>query len=175
MNFYRPRFNIILSAITALALACGCATDKQKADKRLSALRVHVESSANVGGSGQTVSVLRHAPVAVTIGSEPVLTEANIIAAALLETPGGYAVEVKFDETGAWVLEQHSAANPGKHFAIFGQWGDKPDEGRWLAAPQISHHIAGGVLAFTPDCSHDEAKQLVLGLNNAAKKAAKNR
>ncbi len=172
MNFYGRRFNIILSAIAALALVCGCASDKKKADKYVSALRLHVESSGNVVSTGQTITVLRHEPVSVTIGHEPVLTEANLIGAALLETPGGFAVEVKFDETGSWVLEQHSAANPGKHFAVFGQWGSKLDEGRWLAAPQISHRIVGGVLAFTPDCTRDEAKQLVLGLNNAAKKNA---
>ncbi len=46
---------------------------------------------------------------------------------ALLDTPdGGFAVEVKFDETGGWTLEEYTAANPGKHLAIFGQWGDKP-------------------------------------------------
>jgi len=173
MNFYRPRFNIILSVLAALALACGCATDKEKAEKHLAALRLHIESSANTGTSGQTITVLRDQPVSVTIATEPVLTEANIVAATLLETPGGYAVEIKFDETGGWILVQQSAANPGKHFAVFGQWGEKLKDSRWLAAPQISHRIVGGVLAFTPDCSRDEAKELVLGLNNVAKKVAK--
>ena len=174
MNFYRQRFNLILTAAAALLLAGGCATGK-KADKQLAILRVHVESSANLAGGGRTISVLRHEPVAVTIGSEPILSEASIIAATLLETPGGFAIEVKFDETGGWVLEQYSATNPGKHFAIFGQWGEKLAEGRWLAAPQISRRLAGGILAFTPDCSRDEAKELVRGLNNAAKKAATGR
>jgi preprotein translocase subunit SecD len=168
MNFYPRRFNTILTALTALALVGGCVTGK-KDDKHLSALRLHVESSANVEGGGQTVSVLRNQPVLVTIGMAPVLTEANVIAAKLLETPGGFALEVKFDETGAWILEQYSSANPGKHFVIFGQWSDRLGDGRWLAAPQISRRLATGVIAFTPDASRDEAKQLVLGLNNAAK------
>jgi hypothetical protein len=51
---------------------------------------------------------------------------------------------------------------------IFGQWGDKPAIGRWLAAPLISHRMADGVLAFTPDLSRPEADQLVLGLNHVA-------
>jgi preprotein translocase subunit SecD len=169
MNFYGRRFNIILTAAAALALVCGCATGK-KEDKQLAALRVHVESS---GASGnQTITVLRSQPVQVTIGTEPALTEANIIGARLLETPGGFAMEVKFDETGTWILEQHSSVNPGKHFAIFGQWGDKLATGRWLAAPIISHRNATGILSFTPDTTRDEARQLVLGLNNAAKKNA---
>ena len=172
MNFYRLRFNTILTMAAALALAGGCATGN-KEDKQLAVLRVHVESSANVAGSGETISVLRSQPVLVTVGSMPALSEASIIAASLIETPGGFAVEVKFDELGALTLEQVSASNPGKHFAIFGQWGEKLKETRWLAAPLINHRIAGGSLSFTPDCSRDEARQLVLGLNNAAKKSAK--
>jgi hypothetical protein len=71
------------------------------------------------------------------------------------------------------MLEQYSAANPGRHFVIFGQWGDKLVNGRWLAAPLITHRISNGVLAFTPDITRAEADQLVLGLNNAAAKVHK--
>ena len=121
-------------------------------------------------GTSKTVSVLRADPVLVNIVTEPILTEANIIAAKLMDAPGGFAVEVKFDESGSWTLEQYSAANPGKHFAIFGQWGDKLANGRWLAAPLITRRIANGMLVFTPDASREEAEQLVIGLNIAAKK-----
>jgi hypothetical protein len=65
-------------------------------------------------------------------------------------------------------LEQYSAGNPGRHFVIFGQWGDKLANGRWLAAPLITHRIANGVLTFTPDLSRPEADQMVLGLSNVA-------
>ena len=171
MNFYGQRFNLYFTVMLALALAGGCATNKK--DKQTAALRVHIECSANTGTSGQIVSVLRANPVMVPITSEPVLTEANIVAATLLETPGGFAVEVKFNQSGAWMLEQYSAANPRKHFVIFGQWGEKISEGRWLAAPIITHRLANGILAFTPDASRNEATQLVLGLNNLAKKIAK--
>ena len=173
MNFYGRRFNLYLLLSFTLALLCGCAT--HKIDRQLAALRIHIESSGNVAGSGLTVPVMREQPVLVTIGGNPVLSEANIIAAALLETPGGYAVEVKFDEAGTWTLEQFSASNPGKHFAIFGQWDDKLKDGRWLAAPIISHRIANGILAFTPDASREEAQQLVAGLNRVAKKNAESK
>jgi preprotein translocase subunit SecD len=171
MNFYGRRFNLYLLLAFALALAGGCATSKN--DKETAALRVHIECAANLGSTGQTVSVLRADPVLVTIARDPILTEANIVKATLLNTPGGFAVEVKFDESGTWILEQYSAANPGRHFAIFGQWGKKLANGRWLAAPLISHRIADGVLAFTPDASRDEAAQLVAGLNNVARQMSK--
>jgi len=171
MSFYGRRFNLYLLLPVALVLVCGCATHKK--DKQLAALRIHIESHGNLADSSQTVPVMRDQPVLVTIASEPILSEANIIAATLLETPGGCAVEVKFDESGAWTLEQFSASNPGRHFAIFGQWGEKLKEGRWLAAPLISHHIANGILAFTADASREELQQLVLGLKRVAKQNAK--
>ncbi len=157
--------------VAALVLVCGCQSGKPK--ENLAALRVHVETNLNPAGNSQTVSVLRADPVLVTIAADPVLTEANIIAARIIESPGGFAVEIKFDETGSWILEQYSASNVGRHFAIFGQWGEKLINGRWLAAPLITHRIGDGLLAFTPDASRDEADQLVLGLTHVAKKAAK--
>ena len=72
-----------------------------------------------------------------------------MVAARLIDAPGGFAVQVKFDDTGSWTLEQFRHQS-GKHLVIFGQWGDKLDDGRWLAAPLIIHRMAGGTLAFTP-------------------------
>ena len=137
------------------------------------ALRVHIQVNPDSLGTSQTISVLRSDPVLVTISNNPILTEANIVAAKVIDAPGGFAIEIQFDENGTWLLEQYSAANPGGHFAIFGQWGDKLANGRWLAAPLITHRIANGVLAFTPDMSRAEADQLVLGLNNVAAKIRK--
>lgn len=171
MNFRALRFNLYLLLLAVLLPAAGCKTNDS--DQHVAALRIHMESQAQAPGSGETVSVLRANPVRVQINDNPLLTEANIVAAALIQTPGGFAVEVQFDETGKWLLEQYTAANPGKHLVIFGQWSDQPQDSRWLAAPLITHRIASGVLSFTPDASRSEALQLVNGLNNMAKKMAK--
>jgi len=170
MVVWTQRFNLYLAVAAALALLCGCQTHRQKGP--LGALRVHIQVNPDSLGISQTISVLRSDPVLVTIARNPILTEANLVAAKVMDTPGGFAIEVQFDENGTWLLEQYSAANPGGHFAIFGQWGEKLVNGRWLAAPLITRRIANGVLAFTPDCSRAEADQLVLGLNQVA---AKNR
>ena len=169
MNFYAGRFNLYLLVLLVLSVVfTGCATHKKH--EPVGAIRVHIENSANAEGQGQTVSVLRADPVLVTIAKDPILTEANLLKASLIETPGGFSVELKFDHTGAWTLEQFSAAYASKHFVIFGQWGDKLKDGRWLAAPLITGRIASGLLSFTPDMSRAEAQQLVTGLNNTAKK-----
>jgi len=166
MVFWTPRFNLYLALAAALALLCGCQTHKQKGP--ISALRVHIQTSPDSLGLSQTISVVRSDPVQVTIEHNPILTEANIVTAKVVDSPGGFAIEIQFDGSGTWLLEQYSAANPGSHFAIFGQWGDKLANGRWLAAPLITHRIANGLLSFTADCSRAEADRFVLGLNNVA-------
>jgi preprotein translocase subunit SecD len=118
------------------------------------------------------VSLLRADPIQVTIDKTPILTEANIIAAKVIDTPESPAIEVRFDENGTWILEQYSASNPGRHFVIFGQWGKDLKDGRWLAAPLITKRLNYGILSFTPDMTRDEANQFVLGLNNLAKQFA---
>ena len=158
----------------AVVLACGCQTGKKKEKKdAVSVLRVHLQASPNTVGSTANVSVLRSNPVGVTIAHDPILTEASVIAAHVIETPGGFAIEIKFDETSSLMLEQYSSANPGLHFVIFGQWSEKIADSRWMAAPLITRRIANGQLAFTPDITRDEANRFVLGLNNVAKKLKK--
>jgi len=171
MNFYAPRFNLYLLFLLALVASTGCKTNKP--DKQVASLRIYIENHAEITGRGQTVSVVRSQPVLVPISSDPVLAENNIAAARLIETPGGYAIEVKFNETGTLVLEQYTSANSGRHFAIFSQWGEKAVEARWLAAPIISHRISDGLYSFTPDASRDETQKIVTGLNNMAAQLAK--
>jgi preprotein translocase subunit SecD len=172
MKVCGQQLNVYLALITVLPLLCGCETEKNK-KANTAALRVHIEVQPdNATGSTQTISVLRSDPVVVTIARESILTEANIVAAKVIDAPGGPAIEIQFDENSSWVLEQYSATNPGKHFVIFGQWGDKLSDGRWLAAPLITHRLANGMLSFTPDASREEAEQLVLGLNKIARKTA---
>jgi preprotein translocase subunit SecD len=165
------RFNLFL-ALMALAVLCGCQTDKK--NKEVSALRVHIEANSDDPGTSQTVSAPpRDDPVLITIEKEPILTEASLIQSRVIDSHGGIAIQIQFDESSTLVLEQYSAANPGKHFVIFGQWGEKVADARWLAAPLITHRIAGGILSFTPDMSREEADRLVLGLNNVSKKIIK--
>lgn len=162
------RFNLFLASVLALALLGGCQTTGHK-DKDVSELRVHMETGAVGLGVSQTVSVLRADPLLVRIANTPILNEADVVAAQVIATPGGFALQIHFDENGRWILEQYSAANPGRHFVIFGQWGQNTNDSRWLAAPLITHRIANGVLSFTPDMSRAAADRFVLGLNNVAK------
>ncbi len=172
MKVLTRQFNIYLALAALLGLMCGCQTGP--GEKVMGALRVHIEVNPDPAGTSQTISMLRSDPVLISIKREPILTEANVVVAKVVDATGGFAIEIQFDENGGWLLEQYSAANPGCHFVVFGQWGEKLDNGRWIAAPIITRRISGGKLVFTPDCSREEADQLVLGLNNATKAIHKN-
>jgi preprotein translocase subunit SecD len=173
MEVYWRRFNLFLAVAILLAPLCGCSLLDFKRNEPTAILRIHMELSPDNAtgpeGQAETISLLRADPVQVTIDKDPLLTEANIVAAKVVDTPDAQAVEVRFDENGTWILEQYSASNPGRHFVIFAQWGKRLKDSRWLAAPLVTHRINDGILSFTPDMSHDEAAQLVLGLNNVAK------
>jgi hypothetical protein len=172
MKVYPFRFNIYLALIAVALFSAGCKT-KSADEKKVSALRIHIESNVDPNGTSQTISLLRADPVSITINHTPILTEDDVVAARVLDTPAGFSVELKFSDTGTITLEQYSASNPDRHFIIFGQWGEKGTEGRWLAAPLITHRIINGILSFTPDMSRDDAYRFVLGLNNVAKANAK--
>src|SRR5208283_1838817 len=102
MKALARQFNIYLALAILLGLFCGCQTNsKNKVD---AVLRVHIEVIPDPAGSSQTISVLRSDPVLVTIKREPILTEANIVSAKVMEATGGFAIEIKFDENGAWLL-----------------------------------------------------------------------
>jgi hypothetical protein len=168
-------FNTYLVLGVMLASFCGCqSSDKKPNQKQVSALRVHLQANPNDAGATDTVSVLRGDPLAVTVLHVPVLTEANVLAAKVMDSPGGFSIVIQFDESATLMLEQYTAANPGRHLVIFGQWGDKVADGRWLAAELITHRISTGQLAFTPDLdSRAQADRFVLGLNNVSAKVHK--
>jgi hypothetical protein len=172
MRVYTLRFNLFLLLAAWLPFLGGCSSWSHK-NEPTSTLRIFVSIAPDtaMGGkdSTETVSVLRADPVQVTIDKTPILTESDLIAAKIIDTPAAPGIELRFSPMGTVVLEQYSATNPGGHFVVFGQWGKKLKNSRWLMAPLITGRINDGLLSFTPDMTRDEATQFVLGLNNVAK------
>jgi preprotein translocase subunit SecD len=101
---------------------------------------------------------------------EAFLTEAFVSEAKVISVMDGFSLTLQFDRRGSLLLEQYSAGNRGRHFAVRVRFGKNLDQTRWLAAPIIASRISNGVLTFTPDATREEADQIVLGLNNIAKK-----
>src|SRR5882672_5712884 len=92
--------------LAALVLAAGCGTTEERERKKeVSNLRIHVESDSQSDHSS-AVSVMRSAPILVNVEREPVLEENHVLAALVVDQPGGFEVEVKFNRQGSWILER---------------------------------------------------------------------
>jgi hypothetical protein len=168
------RLNLYLVLVATVGLFCGCASPERKRTKALSTIRLHQEMRADASGRTIPVQVLRAQPFSLTVEKQPFLDDGSVKEAKVVDALGGFAIEIKFDKKGGWLLENYTSALRGKHLAIFAQWGIAPEyglnEGRWLAAPLVTDRITSGVLLFTPDATRQEADQIVSGLNNVAKK-----
>ena len=171
MTICGKRFNIYLLAMLGAALACGCQSSGEKHPKKLlSTLRLRLETGSDRSKSTESIPVYREKPIWVNVQKEPFLSEANVVAASVVDEVGGYALRIQFDQNGTVLLEECTTRNRGRRIAIFSQFAEQLKDYRWLAAPVISHRIADGVLVFTPDATREEAEEIALGLNNVAKK-----
>lgn len=167
-------FNTYLAVMVGVALLCGCQSTEGKRKKQTAVLRVHVEGNLRLPDSTLAVPIYRQHPVMIDIEKQSALNENLIKEAKVVEMAGSFALQIQFDHKGTMLLEQLTGANKGKHLAIFATFGidtkTEKIQSRWLAAPMIQKHIADGILTFTPDATREEADQIVIGLNNVAKK-----
>jgi len=170
----RGRFNLYLLLALAAVLTGGCRTHKNDKDKELATLRVHLESSVDDTSRTKKVPIYRANPVDLTVDQEPFLTEAHVSSAKVVDVLGGFDLQIQLNRQGSWLLQEYSASNPGKHYAIFTEFGPKGKQSRWLAAPIFSRIISTGIIEFTPDASREEAEEIAKGLNNMAKKNESN-
>jgi len=177
MDFVSRRFNIYLLAAFSVLLFCGCASSKKKKEKELTTvLRVHVQAKDNTTFT-RKITVFESSPVEMTVDKSTLLTDAEVTEARVADALGGFALVIKFDKRGQWLLDEHSSLNIGRSLAIFVQYGEKSEKARWLAAPIISHRISDGALVFTPDVTREEAELIVKGLGRKTglDKPAKNK
>lgn len=164
MDFAPRRFNSYFLALLAAALACfgtGCKTPGRKAPQ--TTLRIHAEATDNSSFT-RKIEVYRTFPTKMLVEQSPLLTEAEVKEAAVVEALGGFALQFKLDSRGRWLLDHHSSLHRGRKLAIFATFGEGGKKARWLAAPVLSHRISNGQLIFTPDATREEAELIVAGL-----------
>ena len=174
MKIRLPAFNTYL--IAALFFV-GCQSPPERKEtqeskrqkKELSTIRFHLEAYGDTTDRAELVSILRASPVPVNVVKEPFLDERDVLKATLVESGGGFYMQIQFDEHGTLVLDTTTSSSKGKRIAIMCESTDR----RWLAAPVILRRITTGVLTFTPDATREEAVRIVRGLNNASEKLKK--
>jgi hypothetical protein len=163
-----------LTQLTVLSLLClalaGCQTPERTHRHVLSTLRIHLETPLDKTDHTQLVQIFREQPVSISIAKDPILTEAQVSQAKVVDVVGGFELQIEFGREGKWLLEEYTVAYPGRHLVIFSQFqrpeNEQQGEARWLAAPKIRHRITDGVISFTPDATRKEADEIALGLNH---------
>jgi len=169
-------FNTYLLLAAVVGSLCACGTTSKR--KNFSALRIHLETNRDGTDRSKAVPILRDKSQMINVESAPFLAEGNVAEAKLVDEVGGFAVEIKFERRGVWLLESYTTANRGRRLAIYAEFADPADPerkkivSRWLAAPLVQKRISDGVLTFTPDASREEMTEWVRGLNLLAKKLA---
>jgi hypothetical protein len=170
-------FNLYLLAALMLAAVWGCSTPESQRKKQVATLRLYEEVARTPMSQTQEVLVFTNPPIKMTISPQPFVSEKNVAEAKVIDVVGGYAISIQFDHEGTLLLEQFTSTLHGHHIAVFSQFNHPPEDkklnqGRWLAAPQISTHIADGHLSFMPNATRDEAERIARGLNNIAAKSS---
>lgn len=165
----RPvQFNLYLLLLVAVGLV-GCQTTEPDPEKIIATLRIHLETNPLPLDRSEKICVPRSAPVWIEIEKYPFLSETHLESARVLDLAGSYAISLKFNQQGQRLLEQYSAGNSYRRFAIRSQFRQGTNVfDRWIAAPVITGRIANGIINFTPDADRTESEDMVRGWNNAA-------
>lgn len=159
MKFRTLFINIIL---LSLLMVAGCQSPNNQ-EKELTALRLYIEMYADGTTFTRTAPIYRAAPTYVTVENSPFADERDLDHAEVIESADGFAIQLKLDRHGQWMLENVTRSNPNRRVAVECQF---DQETRWLAAPVIARPINNGVLTFTPDANREESERIVRGLNN---------
>lgn len=170
MKTWSRSFNIYL-LLVAFLFSFGCASEASKKKKELCTFRVHLECNDDGTGRSGNVEVTSQ-KIRINVEREPFLAEDDVASASLVDSVGGFEVQVLLTQHGSLWLDMKTTSNKGRRMAILTQSQNKAiTKSRWIAAPLIKHRISNGALIFTPDMTREEAEHFVNGLNNVAKKA----
>jgi preprotein translocase subunit SecD len=173
MKFRVRQFNAYLLLTLLVGGLIGCSTGGSH-KKQLSSLRIFLEANTDDPASTDAAKIGRSSPVTVHVEKEPFLTEAHVKEAKVLDTEGGFVLQIKFGKIGGQLLEQYTTANRGKRFAVYSRFFvpglNRLNDGRWLAAPKILKHMGDGLFTFTPDATRDEAIAIARGLTDIGRK-----
>ena len=173
------RFNINLCLAVALLAATGCHSTKSEDGKKkenkkdLALVELHLEVTPDELTDTKTIAVNRREPFTVVVDKDSFVDTTYISGARLLEEGTDvFSIQLKFNWSGTMRLDTTTTAHRGKHIAVNCTFG-KAHTTRWVAALVIRKRIADGTLTFTPDATHEEAEEIVRGLNHSAEKMKK--
>src|ERR1051325_5408464 len=138
MRIRAQRLNIYFLLVAGIWWTCSCTGPEHGRTKEAATIAIHIETSSHSGEKAARVSVFRASPIELTVEKQPFVTEAFLSEAHVISVMDGFSITVQLDRRGTLLLEQYSAGNLGRHFAIEVQFGKQLEHQRWLAAPVIN-------------------------------------
>src|SRR5215469_5671920 len=103
----RCRFNLYLLLAFVTTALCGCKTEQEKKDSQLASLRIHIEASPDDTSRTKTISMYRAQPFNIQIQEEPILNEAHVAHAQVVDVLGGFELMIQMNRQGTWLLQQY--------------------------------------------------------------------
>ncbi len=173
MRIHRFMFKhyLLFAPVLAALVSLGCkSTKNREPGENYALINFYLEQNNDGTKYSKLVSIYRSDPELFYVNSKPFLDTADLERATLMDAIGGFALQFQFNRHGTAVLESYTTSSKGKRMAIFCQFTDS----RMLAAPMITKRKTTGIIRFTPDCTREEAEQIVKGLTNAIKEIKKN-
>ena len=161
----------LILALLAVVLGFGCkSTKKREPGENYALVNFFIEQNNDGTKYSKLVSIYPSDPELFYVNSKPFLDTADLERVTLMDATGGFALQFQFNRHGTAVLESYTTSSKGKRMAIFCQFTDS----RVIAAPMITKRKTTGIIRFTPDCTREEAEQIVKGLTTAIKEIKKN-
>lgn len=100
MDIMLQRFNLILLVTAFVVLGCtACQTGKPK--KVESTIRIHAEAKSDDGFSTK-VKLFKDESATMRIHEMPLASDVDIVDAKVVDTLGGFAIQLKLNPMGRW-------------------------------------------------------------------------
>src|SRR4051795_1563256 len=103
MMFCWRRFNIYFLLALTLIAGPSCRSTKptestkNKPLRQLTRLSIYLETRADASNRHQVASIFREHPIPITVEKSPFLNEHYIAEASIVETVGGFTIQLQFD------------------------------------------------------------------------------
>jgi hypothetical protein len=174
MKFTEWRGNSIRVVLGSVAILCGCSAPVIDKDNAL--LAIFVETKSEDPDVARQVEWFRSDPRTAWLENKPVFQPLHHMEKAeLIQTEDGIpAIRLTFNQRGKRLLKNVTTLRSGRRLFMMAWYRQNPEDKemkpRCIGVRFIERSNDTGQFVFLPDTTKDEAKQLVDGFNNLAKK-----
>ncbi|MBR90527.1 MAG: hypothetical protein CMO66_04550 [Verrucomicrobiales bacterium] len=166
--------SFLMLAGLLLAGLAGCGTPKM--NKEDAYLSVFVETKTRNPELARRIEWLRSSPQEAYLDANPVFNPLTHLdkAEVVNDSQGFMRIRLTFNERGKRLLNTVATTNAGRRLFLMAWYREQPEQKdmkpRCIGVRIFDRPDRNGEFIFLPDTSAEEAKRLVTGFNNTAKK-----